>query len=324
MLWLQPPANDDGASPALVALLARAASRVRLVEAATPTNLEAEVVRLAALRRRGEVAEPAFAYADTDLPDGLSEALSALAEDRPASSWIGQKARELALEAALVRAVGRPDFARLAARRYRSTAEDDARATRWSELSAPDEPLRDVISDDEADAGSLVSAMRRAIGERRLPIRVVVKAEMCPLSATGDGVIYVARGRRLSARAVARTVCHEIEGHVLPLLARREVGVTLRRAGDADDEEGRAVAAEARAGFLDRSRKKELGLRHVAAMMAHDGARFDDIADALERRQAAPEHAVRIATRALRGGGLGRERVYLAAYFRVRDHAERR
>jgi hypothetical protein len=129
----------------------------------------------------------------------------------------------------------------------------------------------------------------------------------------------IAAGRCLTAREVDRTVLHEIEGHVLPALSRSLGTVTtrLRPAGDSDAEEGRALALEREHGWLDANRRKELGMRHLAAVMAHEGATFEEIADKLDTLSADVAQAVRIAIRALRGGGLGRERVYLPALFRI-------
>jgi len=88
-----------------------------------------------------------------------------------------------------------------------------------------------------------------------------------------------------------------------------------------DDQEGRALLLEEEAGFFDALRKRELGMRHLAARAALDGASFVDVVALLRSRGAAVRTAVRIALRVARGatgeGGLGREVVYLTARVRV-------
>lgn len=68
--------------------------------------------------------------------------------------------------------------------------------------------------------------------------------------------------------------------------------------------------------MLDASRKKELGLRHTAARMVHEGEPFARIVQCMESMGIAVPEAVRIAARVSRGGGVGRERVYLPWFWR--------
>ncbi len=80
-----------------------------------------------------------------------------------------------------------------------------------------------------------VRGCAREIGERRLPLRVVI-ADIAPLAATGDGVIQVARGRMLTRDDVERTVLHEIEGHAAPSV--RAAALPARDLRDRDRERG--------------------------------------------------------------------------------------
>ncbi|HEU4411797.1 MAG TPA: tyrosine/phenylalanine carboxypeptidase domain-containing protein, partial [Polyangiaceae bacterium] len=324
-----PPALER----ALVALEA-AARRVRLLEAATPLNAEPELLRLSGARRSGRRPEPAFAYAAPPRAGELSAPLEALAGwlegEAPPGPRLAERARELAEEARLADAVGTAAFPVLAARRFRSGPADDARAERWAHLP-PDEPgdERLVASDDASNPDSLLCRMRAAVGRLRLPVRVVVRPGLAALAAAGESTLYVAEGRWLGPRDVARTVLHEVWGHALPALARARSPYPLasRPAGDADREEGRALLLEARAGFLDRAHKKELGLRHLAARMAHESVPFHDVVDRLEGLGAGAARALRLAARATRGGGLGRERIYLPmlrlAYAEARERGRR-
>jgi hypothetical protein len=147
---------------------------------------------------------------------------------------------------------------------------------------------------------------------------------MASLAATGDGVILIAENKWLSLRDIERTVLHEIEGHALPRARAARAPIALLALGTArgiDDQEGRAIAIEEKAGFLDQGRKFELGCRHLAARAALDGADFTEIVTLLERRGAILRAALRIAARVQRGsqgtGGLAREIVYLNARCKV-------
>jgi hypothetical protein len=320
--------------------LDRLAALCPLVAAATPANWSAEIERLGRARRAGEPATPAFLYGLPRLPAGGLDALSQLIDELGALEAGGQegrptqlsslrargghspplplgpllrRARELRLEMQMIEAMGSPAFVALARVRFASSPDDDRRALGWASLAVSEEEAPRVRSDDDRDPGSLLSAMRRAVGALRLPVRVAVAPGMGALAATGDGVVLIARDQALTARDVERVVLHEVEGHVRPWWARRQgvQGAEGPENEGPDAEEGRALRIEKDAGHLDRRRRKELGLRHVAAMLAHDEQRFDAIADRLEQLGATPVAAVRIAARALRGGGLGRERVYL-------------
>ena len=181
-----------------------------------------------------------------------------------------------------------------------------------------------VRSDDEGDESSLISRMASEVGRHRLPIRVVPQVGLASLAATGDGVILVAPGKWILRRDVERTVLHEIAGHALPRAEAtlQPIGIfALGTAHGIDDQEGRALLIEESAGFLDAGRRRELGLRHIAARKTLEGQPFVDITRDLLDRGAALEDALRIAVRVGRGGhptgGLAREVVYLPAFLRV-------
>ncbi|EYF04324.1 tyrosine/phenylalanine carboxypeptidase domain-containing protein [Chondromyces apiculatus] len=178
-------------------------------------------------------------------------------------------------------------------------------------------------SDDEGDPRSLVSRMRQEVGIRRLPVRVMVLS-IAPLAATGDGVIQVAARRRLLCDDVERTVLHEIEGHAVPWVRSRErpLGIfTFGTRWGSDDQEGRALRIEQDAGFLRGARRRELALRHLAARSVACSADFVETARLLlATGKAHLQDALRITARVHRGGGLGREVVYLPALLRV-EHA---
>lgn len=255
---------------------------------------------------------------------------------RALARLLAERARELAVEAAACEVAGKEAFWGLCrarfARRDGCDEEADRLADEWAAAEERGSVERGsvergsglgdrVASDDEGDPRSLVSAMRRAVGERRLPFRVVVSRSLAPLAATGEAVILVAARRWPSAEDTARTVLHEVMGHAAPAARAKRSGVSLLEVGTAfgsDDQEGRALLLEERAGFLGAARRRELALRHVAARAVEGRATLVDTGRILLRRGAAAGEAVRISARAHRGGGLAREVVYLPALVRVR------
>ncbi|WP_272427830.1 tyrosine/phenylalanine carboxypeptidase domain-containing protein [Polyangium jinanense] len=310
--------------------LVQAASRVRMIMCTTPTNLRAELDRLGSAWARGDHEAPRFSYEPPPDHDGLVGALGELAafleNEGPLGAVYAGRAREIAAEARVCSAVGTKELWAAARKRFgRRDHYDDAAddlARRWlseppPRVSEEDAPIR---SDDEADEGSLLVRMRAEIGARRLPFRVVVVRDLSSLAATGESVVQVAAGRSMTRADVERTVLHEIEGHVLPRCRAAEMSLGIFVIGTqsgADDQEGRALWLERRAGALVGGRRRELASRHVAARTLEAGADFVEAARLLLSHGASVPDALRITARVYRGGGLGREIVYLPALLRV-------
>lgn len=308
----------------------QASSAVGLLAAVTPQNLGVELERLERLWAAGQPAAPRFAYVSRSVPAGLADALSRIAdvlvEADPLGGVYAGRARELACEAALCAAVGTSEFWEHARRRYAPRDAFDARADElavsWltsspSSPADPHEPM--IISDDLEDPRSLLHRIRAEVSQRRLPLRVVATPHLSALAAIGDGVIQIARGRPLSVSDIERTIVHELDGHAAPREAARALSLGIFAIGTArgsDDQEGRALAIERRAGYLDHGRRLELGLRHTAARCVEGRADFIETARALEPHGTLAQR-LRISARAHRGGGLARESVYLPALLRV-------
>ncbi len=249
----------------------------------------------------------------------------------PVERLYAARARELSLEAAMCACVGTVEVSRLARERF-ATEEDTARTasalcTAW--LGEPNpSPSEAHIASDDPDPRSLLSQMRAAVGSLRLPFTVVATPWLAPLAATGERVILVTTDRLVPAEDAERTVLHEIEGHARPRARAMQASSALFRIGTArgiDDQEGRAVWLEERAGMLGPRRRRQLAARHRAVETMLDGASFADVAEALiEEHDIDAAEAAIIAERAFRGGdgthpGLGRERVYLESLVRVRQ-----
>jgi hypothetical protein len=126
---------------------------------------------------------------------------------------------------------------------------------------------------------------------------------------------------RLSAEVGRRIALHEVEGHLLPRASGKQLGGVFwaGSVGASEDEEGRAILLEERAGLLDAARRAELGRRYLAAASVRDGAELWDTVELLGKTGAEASACIDLACRVHRGGGLGRELIYLAGYLRVAE-----
>lgn len=303
------------------------AGRVHLLSCATPSNLHAELSRLVAAWSEGREEAPLFTYgARPDLSAERAAIDRAKAHFQgPIGSLYAGRAEEIACEAAACEAVGTAAFREVVKGRFprRDAFDDEAdRVARvWSELVVGADEGEKIATDDPWDPRSLLSMMRRAAGEHRLPFRVVVSRSLAPLAATGERVLFVSAGRRVTAEVGARTVLHEILGHALPTARAALAEPLIFRVGTrfgSDDQEGRAVLIEERADLLRDARRRELGLRHLAARATLGGADFIATVRLLQHLGSGPEEAVRIGVRVHRGGGLAREITYVPAFLRAR------
>ena len=335
-----PSDRADGRAPlppAIEQLIVRAAGEVRLLATLTPAEADRERARLTADLREGKSPVPRWAYirvAHDELRRALDAAERALADRAaPQHELYRARIRELSLEAALCAAAGTHDIARLARQRF--APPDPAVAGEASNLCAtwlaePPTPLAgSFLPSDDPDPCSLLSRMQEAVGKLRLPFAVVARRSLAPLAATGDRVILVAAGRLVHDEDATRTVVHEVEGHARPRARSYACPIAIVRVGTAggvDDQEGRAVLLEKRAGMLGARRRRQLAARHRAVEAMLDGVSFGDVAVSLVRLHGIDAaDAVVIAERVFRGGdgtrpGLGRERVYVESFVRVGAH----
>jgi hypothetical protein len=321
--------------------LVAATRGVRLLAAMTPTNLREERGRLVReLSRSGSVV-PRFTYAPADRGE-LRGALARLAR-RAAAAVPARLARlylarieELELEARVVEAVGTGRLGALAEARF-TKPPDAALELRERELVAawlalPREGPSARTPSDASVPGSLLSALRREVGARRLPFAVEASATLQSRAATGERTIWVARGRPLTAEETRRTVLHEIDGHVMPRVRARSLSpiFSIGTARGTDDQEGLALVLEERASAMTASRRRELAARHRAAWEMRGGASFHDVARGLTREGGLGfDEAIDVAQRVFRGSagsgpGLGRELVYLRSWLEVGAHLARR
>jgi hypothetical protein len=323
---------------AIERLVLQASRDVKVLASLTPIDAHRERERLVAELEAGREPVPRWRYGRVthdDLRRALDEAERALALDAETSldRLYLDRVRELSLEAEICAAAGTPRVARLARERFAPADEDvaqQASALCASWLAQSSEGLSaETLASDDDDPRSLLMRMRAEVGRRHLPFIVVIRPTLASLAATGDGVILVAPGRPVTEEEATRTVLHEVVGHACPRARSQGSSVALVRVGTAhgvDDQEGRALLLEERAGLLGTRRRRHLAARHRAYQAMACGAAFADVARELTAEHALdPLQAVIVAERVFRGGdgthpGLGRERVYLEAFVRVRAH----
>ena len=322
------PLADDVAAVAV--RLKRIETTVALLDRVRPLNLIQELARLTRGFEAGQCLQPDFVYAPraqlSEARRELGELSKTLDAGDAEARLLGERASELELEARLAEHVGEPAFAALARERFPLPATRDATARLATHFSTAQTPAKyaetaELLHDssDARDPHSLWSELSRRVQAERLAVRVEVVVGLVSLAAVADGVVRVRAGARLSASTAQRIALHEVEGHVRPRVSGHRLGGVFL-AGSArasEDEEGRAILLEERAGFLDSERRQELARRYWAAESLHGGAGFWDTVTLLGQRGATLASAIELASRVHRGGGLGRELIYLVGYERV-------
>ncbi len=322
-------------------LLVEAVRSVRLLGSVVPRNAASERARLVEAFESGHAATPRWSYARTDhaaLRKALARAAQRLgAEPHPVAQLYAARARELEIEAALASEAGTAVLGALARARFRSASphaagEATILARKWiaeGRDAVAAEAGVETIESDAPGPGSLLTRMREEVSRLGLPFAVVAQPSLSALAATGERHILVAAGRRVTRDDVERTVMHEIEAHAIPRTRAAQARLAIFQIGTArgiDDQEGFAIVLEERGSFLGPKRKRELAARHLAVEAMDGGAPFAENVQALVKEHGLqPREAVLVAERVYRGGdgstpGLGRERVYLEAFLRVREH----
>ncbi|HMA93789.1 MAG TPA: tyrosine/phenylalanine carboxypeptidase domain-containing protein [Polyangiaceae bacterium] len=313
-----------------IQLLLRAEAEIALLERTRPVGLAHETARLLAAWRAGRHESPRLRYARSPELGQLLRALGILADQAEVQfadgAWVADRARELMLEARLVESIGRTRFIALACQRHVVPRHVDAvvleaEARQWIEQGADsiDNGPR-FLSEDRAVPESLWSVTSRRMGALGVRARLRADPDLVSIAACGEDLIVIRAGAWLTERAAQRIAEHETVGHLLPRVACRNRSDILRCgcARATDDEEGRALLIEERQGLMDSSRRAELGVRHLACAYMRRGATFVDAVRCLLELGAPLETAIRAMLRAVRGGGLGRELVYLPSMQRLR------
>jgi hypothetical protein len=312
-----------------VRLLLRAESEIALLDRTRPLEFAQEFQRLLGAWESGRHETPNLHYACGRPLEALKHRLAAIIEagesDADEFGWLAGRASELLLEARMADAVGTAEFIALACSRFAPARGElasnlESTAREWiGEGAAAVQTEPRYRSDDRNARESLWCELSRQIGTLHLPIRLRVDDGLVSVAACGEDVVFIRGNAWLTARAAARIAEHEVSGHLLPRLAAKVRTDILRCgcAGANDDEEGRALLIERRLGLMDPWRRAELGARHLACTYLRRGATFRDAVRGLAGLGAPLEVALHSVLRASRGGGLGREIIYLPAMQRL-------
>jgi hypothetical protein len=310
--------------------LARIENEVRLVGRAAPPDVGLEIARLVREFTRATRITLGDGRGPPAVLDGARRSLARLSalcsELGPLGELHAARAHELELEARLAEALGTPGVRSLAAERFPGPPAAQARECEGfvtESLAAPARAVPELhLSHDYADPKSLVARLAARARELGLPLRIDVRKDQVAVAATGQGLVCVRPGVLLSAPAAERVATHELLAHALPRQRARHAPRALLLVGTrgaGEDEEGRALLIEERSGLLDAERRRSLALRHVSALGVRAGAEPTETLRELLALGASLEQAAELTLRAHRGGGLGRELVYLPAYFAVRS-----
>lgn len=312
-----------------IRFLERVEPEIGLIGRVRPIGVAKDYQRLLASWQSGREASPNCRYGSGPSLARVQRALAELADRAEAfqedGCWIAERARELLLEARMASLVGSKDFIPLACARFQLPCGVEAEtlealARQWLSEGAG-RPCDEATfrSDDRTVSASLYSTLTKRVGAARLPVRLRIDADLMSVAACGDHLLVIRDRTWLTARAAERIAEHEVRGHLLPRLAARKRQDVLRCgcAGATDDEEGRALLIEERLGLMDAWRRAELGARHLACVYLRRGATFVDTVRGLTELGADLPVALRAVMRAGRGGGMGREIVYMPAMQRL-------
>ncbi|MBB1088620.1 DUF1704 domain-containing protein [Lysobacter sp. SG-8] len=153
---------------------------------------------------------------------------------------------------------------------------------------------------------------------------LVVDTDIGSMMMVSHGTFYVDGNIRLPRARIQPLVQHEIGTHVVTRhngaaqpLRQLEVGLAHYDAL----QEGLGVLAEYLAGYLPGNRLRVLAARVLAVHLALEGEGVPGIFDCLHNEHGLPtDEAFDIAVRAMRGGGLTKDAVYLRGLRDLLDH----
>ncbi|MCD9032010.1 flavohemoglobin expression-modulating QEGLA motif protein [Luteimonas sp. Y-2-2-4F] len=264
---------------------------------------------------------PALRYIDLELDlDAADARLRALPVDAVESpllaGLLAEKRDELARQVELVRLRGDEGFVEASIALFGGVEPEL--------LALAEEILREVPTGAplQADAGidEVMAAVEDELawyGERApgFHAEVIVDTDLNSMMMVSHGVFYVDGNARLPRARVQPLIQHEIGTHVVTRhngarqpLAQLKVGLAHYDAL----QEGLGVLSEFLAGYLPGERLRVLAARVVATAMALDGHGVPEIFERLHAAEGLPtDDAFDVAVRALRGGGLTKDAVYL-------------
>lgn len=229
---------------------------------------------------------------------------------------LGEKRRELERQVELVRLRGKEGFVAASVELFGGVDPDLLRCAQDIIATVrPGAPLKADAGIDEVIEA--VEAERDWYRQEQpgFDFDVVVDTDLNSMMMVSHGTFYVDGDIRLPHARVQPLVQHEIGTHVVTRHNGGRQPLRQLQVGLADYDplqEGLGVLAEYLAGFLPGERLRVLAGRVVATDMAMHGSGVPEIFDLLHGAHGMPtDDAFDIAVRALRGGGLTKDAVYL-------------
>ncbi|MGB3712132.1 MAG: tyrosine/phenylalanine carboxypeptidase domain-containing protein [Erythrobacter sp.] len=285
----------------------------------TPTNLD-EVE--AGFRESGWRTMPELLY--PDLPDDfgtlrdrlLSLKVRAL-ENTDIEALVLEKQRELDRQIQLVRLRGRSGFTMAAIDMFGNVDASLLEAAQKVLSTVPDQ---DRVKAPRVDAKQFMRAAEKEMAlyrerDERFDFKVVEEKTPGTHLFTSAGNLHVAFDYRCPETRVYPLIQHEIGVHSVTRFNGSQQPLAMLEGGlaDYDDlQEGLAVLAEYLCGDMPPSRLRVLAARVVAARMAIDGHSAADIFAAMyEEHKLEEDSAFDTTVRALRGGGMTKDALYL-------------
>lgn len=277
--------------------------------------------RWEAFRDSGFRHAPKLTYAElTCDPDALRKRLSALPvdeiEEPRIAALLAEKVRELDTQLDLIKLREKDGFASVSISLFGAPnpALLAKARTILDEVAPCPEPERDADAFDLARA----AARARSRYQKEVPdfdFEINVEADINSALMVSQGDLYIDADTEVPRDRIAALVAHEVGIHVVTRYNGRQQPLRQLEAGLADYDalqEGLAVLAEWIAGCLPARRLRILAGRVVAAHAALQGETLEQVFAILhEEHGVHPLPAFDTAVRALRGGGMSKDAVYL-------------
>jgi uncharacterized protein (TIGR02421 family) len=317
----------DALSPAAIEVdheLARMDGEIDWLTRLTPVNLD-EV--FAGFRDSGFKAMPALRY-DEGLPDlhGMRERLFALPVrdivNTLIESLLIEKQRELDRQLELVRLRGKPGFVMASVDLFGEVGDrlvDQAEAIIDKVPAQPPDRR-------EANADAFIKVAEDEIAWYRerapeLSAKIVKEPHPGTHIFVCKGNLHVACDYDVPISQIVPLLNHEVGTHIVTRHNGRQQPLKTLEVGLADYDalqEGLGVLAEYLCGYLPANRLRTLAARVIAARMAIDEEDPADIFSAMyERCHLGEELSFSTTVRALRGGGMTKDALYLGGLVRL-------
>ena len=189
-------------------------------------------------------------------------------------------------------------------------------------LAAPAEDEGSADGRAVADAARAMVAAYHA-RDPQFEVAVELRDDLAAGMMVSGSSLYVSTATSMPAHRVEPLLHHEVGVHLLTYVNGAKQGLGIFKRGLAGYEavqEGLGVFAEWASGGLTRSRLRLLAARVLAVEAMTDGADFIQVFRLLrEEHQVSRKTAFLVTARVFRGGGLGKDAIYLRGFKTVLD-----